>query len=599
MCGIAGIVRWADSPVDPNEIEAMMGRMAHRGPDDDGCYLAGGIALGHRRLAVIDPENGRQPLFNEDGGVGVSFNGAIYNHRELRSELERAGHHFRTHCDTEVIVHGWEEWGADCVQRFRGMFAFGLVDWNRREVFLARDRFGIKPMVYSLDGRELVFGSTIAAVRAGTGRPAEIDLDAVGEYLEAGYISAPRTIFRSIQKLPEAHSLLLDFDGRTRGPQRYWGLRPQADLAPSAEDWIAELTETLHESVRAHLIADVPVGAFLSGGVDSSLLVSLMSQCGASPVKTYSVGFADDPSRETAYAETVAERWRTDHCALEAGPELIDRLPRLLAQLGEPLADWAALPLALLSERAKQEVVVCISGDGGDELFAGYQSYWKWLDSLQRRGLSRLEAWMEARAHLQRPEEVEALWRPELQRAYEPPGPILQAMDDSVDFSLLEQALHADRRTYLPSGLLLKADAASMMHGLEVRTPILDQRVAELACRMPFDRKRGPGAYGEQTSKLALRQALAQYFPDEFVYRPKQGFTPPIRTWLRTDPKLRAEVSSSLTRRGARIHEFLDPAAVGSLVDSIPTLEWVEPVWALWTLEVWLAGAESAPENLY
>ena len=595
MCGIAGIVRWADPPIEPNEIEAMTGRMVHRGPDDHGCHLAGRIALGHRRLSVIDPEHGRQPLFNEDGSVGVSFNGAIYNNREL----EQAGHRFRTHCDTEVIVHGWEHWGVDCVRRFRGMFAFGLVDWNRREVFLARDRFGIKPLVYALDDREFVFASTIAAVRAGSRQPAEINLDAVGEYLEAGYISAPRTIFRHIQKLPEAHRLLIDFDGRSAGPQRYWDLRPQADPAPSVDDWIAELTETLRESVQSHLVADVPVGAFLSGGVDSSLLVSLMAQCVSQPIKTYTVGFADDPSLETTYAEEVAARWRTDHCAIEAGVGMAADLPRLLAQLGEPMADWAALPLALLSERAKREVVVCISGDGGDELFAGYRSYWKWLDSLERRGLSRLDAWMEARTHLQRPEEVEALWRPELRRAYSPPEPTLRALEESAGFSLLEQALHADRRTYLPSGLLFKADAASMMHGLEVRTPLLDQRVAKLACRMPANLKRGPGPDGEETSKLALRKALAQYFPNEFVYRPKQGFTPPMRQWLRSDAALRSEVSDRLTRKGAGIHEFLDPTAIGRLVDSIPTLEWVEPVWALWTLEVWLADSESAAENLY
>ncbi|WP_026340347.1 XrtA/PEP-CTERM system amidotransferase [Thioalkalivibrio thiocyanoxidans] len=605
MCGIAGIFDMhGRRPIDRACLEGMNATQFHRGPDEGGIHLEPGIGLAHRRLSIIDLASGQQPLFNEDGSVVVTYNGEIYNFPELTRELQRAGHRFLTHCDTEVIVHAWEEWGEDCVQRFRGMFAFALWDRHTQTLFLARDRLGIKPLYYSVlpDG-QLIFGSELKALLAHPGQPRELDPCAVEEYFAYGYVPEPRSILAGVHKLPPAHTLTVRRNQRSAAiPRAYWDV-PFATTAPTPIDMpeaAEELTERLREAVRIRMVAEVPLGAFLSGGVDSSAVVAMMAGLSTEPVRTCSIGFADPAFDESHYAREVAERYATDHHNREVDPDDFALLERLGELYDEPFADSSALPTYRVCEQARRQVVVALSGDGGDENLAGYRRYRHHLAEERLRnplplGLRRVlfgslaqvypkADWaprpLRARATFQalardavegyfqgvsvlRDEQRDTLFSPAFRRELQGYGAVevLRAhagrapTDDPL--SLVQ---YLDLKTYLPGDILTKVDRASMAHSLEVRVPLLDHPLVEWASTLAPELKLRDGE-----GKAVLKKAMEPYLPHSILYRRKRGFAVPLANWFRGP--LREAMHERVLGEQMRDSGLFDERALKRLVD--------------------------------
>mgnify|MGYP005842855677 CR=1 FL=1 len=613
MCGIVGMLQGADAPpLSRSLLHAMNQSLEHRGPDDGGLHLEEGVGLGHRRLSIIDLGLGHQPLFNEDGSVAVVFNGEIYNFRALADELRAAGHQFRTHSDTEVLVHGWEQWGEALVPRLRGMFAFGLWDRARQCLFLARDRIGIKPLYYApLADGGLIFASELKALLVHPGCPREVEPQAVEDYLAFGYVPDPRTILGGVHKLPPGHTLRIERGGEPRC-RRYW----QLQLAPEEPAPTPEaLVEHLDEAVRSHLVADVPVGAFLSGGVDSSAVVALMAGAMDSPVQTTSIGFGDPQYNETDYAEQVARRYHTDHQTRQVDPDDFDLVERLAGIYDEPFADSSAMPTYRVCELARQRVKVVMSGDGGDELLGGYRRY-RWyrreeqlraalplglrralfgalgaaypkLDwaprplraraTFQALAMDSLEGYLDAVTVVGeglRRSLYAAGFRRELQgyRAVE----VLRRHAGDAPRDPLLRAQHLDFHTYLPGDILTKVDRASMAHGLEVRVPVLDHQLIEWAARVPASAK----VHGGQ-GKYLLKRAVEPYLPRDLLYRPKMGFAVPLAGWFRGP--LRERVTATLEGEWLLDSGVFEPDAVRRLLDEHlrGARDHSAPIWAL------------------
>lgn len=575
MCGIAGF--WnlrSGRPADPAVLRAMAGSIRHRGPDEDGFHVDGSLGLGMRRLRVVDPEGGHQPMPNEDGTVHVVFNGEIYNHAGLRRELESAGHRFRTRSDTEAIVHAWEEWGPRCVERFNGMFALAVWDARARRLFLARDRLGIKPL-YVWDGPEgIVFASELKAVVAVPWVPLEWDLAAVDDFLTWEYVPAPASIVAGVRKLPQATTLLIDPARPTPVHAEYWRLDAgTAAAAPAAAGDMADsLRERMQLAVRRRLMADVPLGAFLSGGIDSSIIVGLMSRETPGQVRTFSLGFEDRSYDELRYARTVAEHFGTKHREERVTPDIVSLADSLAGFYDEPFGDVSAFPTFLISSLARQEVTVALSGDGGDELFAGYDHYraHRWASRLRRslfgpgiRAADRLLDLVPPRPAkkgalnkakrfaegLRRPADLEharwlvfqdleeraSLYSPDLAAAVAGRDPFAfyrRLLDQGRErgFTGLQRQLYADVRGYLADDILTKVDRASMAVSLEVRVPFLDHEVVELAMGIPAGWKLRRGE-----TKWILKHAWTDLLPPTILRRGKEGFSMPMKNWLR-DP---------------------------------------------------------------
>lgn len=548
--------------------------LRHRGPDGDGFYnsinsqfkipnsqfASDSVAcvLGHRRLAIIDPEGGRQPIGNEDGSVQIVLNGEIYNFRELRRELESLGHRFQTNSDVEAVVHGYEVWGDEVLKRLRGMFAFALWDARRERLLLARDRVGIKPLVYRETPGGLAFASEIQALRTLPDFDSGVDLSALDLYLHFQYIPAPFSIYRSVRKLPPAHYLTWDRRAGLRGPHRYWKLefRPKRNIRE--EEWLETLDSALKESVEAHLVSDVPFGAFLSGGVDSSTVVAYMSGLLDRPVETFSIGFEEAPYDERRYAREASALFGTEHHEEIVRPDAMECLPTLVRHYGEPFADSSAIPTYYVSRLASRHVKMVLSGDGGDENFAGYSTYAAILDAVPkpktrlRRARHRVgnvlrslglrpaiftseDLWFDRIAYFDRGAR-ERLWRGEHAAATEASRRWFDgqlAATRSPDLATRFQAL--DLSTYLPYDILTKVDVASMCHGLEVRVPLLDHRLMELVATIPSELKlrRSPGEGGAPTGKYLLKRNAEKFFSREFIHRPKMGFGAPVSEWFR------------------------------------------------------------------
>jgi asparagine synthase (glutamine-hydrolysing) len=594
MCGICGMA-CSERGVAPERqaVERMNRRLVHRGPDSDGLFDGGRAILAARRLSIIDLEHGDQPIANEDGSVVVVQNGEIYNHRELRRELERRGHRFRTACDTEVLVHLYEEHGDGFLDRLRGMFALALWDARRQRLLLARDRFGIKPLYYRHAGGTLAFASELKAMLELPGFSREIDPRAVSAYLAFNSIPAPLTIFAEARKLPAGCALAWE-EGEL-AETRYARPAPvpagQARKGPAGA-LAAELRETLRDSVRAHLVADVPVGVLLSGGVDSAGLTALAAGESGEPVRTFSIGFEESSFDELSRARLVAERYSTDHHELVLRPDAAELLPKLVEAFDEPFGDSSAVPTYLVSQLAAGEVKVALSGEGGDELFGGYYTYVadlfaprvgrlaalaaplvealpssdskvsfdykakRFVRAARLPALERHHAWKEifpagSRASLQG--EGDPSWDPvDLYR---------ERYAETEGAEPLARLQDVDLGIYLVDDLLVKTDRSSMAHSLELRVPFLDQRVAEFALGLATPLKvRG------LAKKRLLRRALAPLLPDEVRRGPKQGFSIPLAAWLRgpLEPFAREVLSpATLTRQGC-----LDPAAVTPLLDA-------------------------------
>ena len=585
MCGICGIVA-ANGRADAERLARMSAKLVHRGPDSDGTFLDGRVGLAARRLAIIDLAGGDQPIANEDGTVTVVQNGELYNYPELRTELERAGHRFRTSCDTEVLVHLYEQEGEAFARRLRGMFAVGLWDAPRRRLVLARDRFGIKPLYYRAEGGGLEFASELRSLPRG-----EVDLDALEAFLAFNSVPAPLTIFRDARKLPPGHVLVWE-DGQTR-LERYARPAPVAATEVRKDDeaeLVEELRARLRDSVRAHLLADVPVGVLLSGGIDSSALAALAAEETGEPVRTFSIGFEERSFDELADARLVAERYGTLHRELVLRPDAALLLPALADAFDEPFADSSALPTYLVSQLAAQDVKVALSGEGGDELFGGYYTYV--ADLLAQRfggvaGLARplverlpsstarasfdYKAKRFARgAHLP-PLERHHAWkeifspdaRAELtgrRHAWDPVDLYRERYAETDGAELLARLQDVDLGIYLVDDLLVKTDRASMAHSLEARVPFLDPAVASFAQALP----RRHRVHGLR-KKVLLRKAVAPLVPGRIVRGKKRGFSIPAAAWLRgeLEPFARETLSAETVRRQG----FFDPAAVGRVLD--------------------------------
>ncbi len=596
MCGICGLIRTDGRPADADAVRRMSAAVAHRGPDDEGLFCDGPAALGHRRLAVIDlsPE-ARQPLVNEDGSVRVVFNGEIYNFAELRAGLERRGHVFRSRSDTEVIVHLYEEHGEGCLDHLRGMFALAVWDAPRRRLLLARDRLGKKPLYWAEGAGRLLFASEIKAILAEGSTPRVPDALAIHHYLTYDFVPSPLTAFRGIRRLPPAHFLVLE-GGRVR-IERYWRLAYGPKAAAPPGELEAELLRRLREAVRLRLVSDVPLGAFLSGGVDSSAVVACMAEAAPGAVRTFSVGFREQEFDETPWARAVAERFGTRHTELLVEPRALEVLPRLVWHFDEPFADSSAIPSWYVAQAAREHVTVVLNGDGGDEDFAGYGRYvandadrrlearpggrlWRRARLLARRGRDRMRG-VPAMASLRedlrrlspdvanglrlcrfRPEEKAWLYHPAFTEAAGA-GDSLSLLEEAAAApgaeGLVDRALAADIALYLPDDLLVKVDVTSMAHGLEARSPLLDHELAEFAARLPERLKLDRGR-----TKVAFRRALRDILPPELLERPKMGFGVPLARWFRGE--LRDFVRDTLLDGTARGRGIFREEAVRALL---------------------------------
>jgi asparagine synthase (glutamine-hydrolysing) len=572
MCGIAG--RIAAGRVTPEQIERMLAKIAHRGPDDAGVYIDAHAGLGHRRLSIIDLGTGHQPLANEDETIWIVFNGEIYNFEPLREELIARGHRFRTRSDTEVIVHLYEEYGTDCVTRLRGMFAFAIWDAPRRRLFAARDRLGQKPFFYAQRGEELLFASEIKALLAFDPGLAELDAQALDEYLALRVITPPRTMFRSIRKLAPAHILTFDAESGLR-VSRYWDLAYEPKLSGSDAALVDELEEKLVDCLRLHMIADVPVGAFLSGGLDSTLVVALlMKRVLDRPIQTFSGSLGYRDFDEAPAARMVAEAYGTEHHERPITPSLVELLPKLVWHLDEP-SDPLSICSYLIAAIAREHVKVVLGGDGGDELFGGYDRYYgnRYVDryavfpaALRRYGVGPLlgllpdGGWYKSRSHqlkwlhklsfeqggsryahslgyfyfddaLRR-----SLYTPEMLRAvdgFDPSASVRASYDRAIAEEPIDRMLHADTQLRMPDHSVMILDRMTMAHGLEARSPLLDHELAEFAARLPMRMK----VQGRSLRRIEVKLA-ERYLPKAVLERPKQGFSSALPYMLRDEYRL-------------------------------------------------------------
>ncbi|MGE3949431.1 MAG: asparagine synthase (glutamine-hydrolyzing) [Blastocatellales bacterium] len=622
MCGIAGMVSTSGS-VDTDVVRRMTDALIHRGPDNHGYWSDGYCALGHRRLSIIDlSPAGRQPMANSDGSLQITFNGEIYNFRQLRRQLEAEGYVFRTLTDTEAILHAYDRWGDACVSRLRGMFAFGLWDARRKRLLLARDRVGKKPLFYARVGETLFFASEIQALLTVRDISRDVNYSAIDTYLSYGYIQAPQTGFTHINKIQPGHILSFTADKCEVKIDRYWSIEYQPKLKINEQDACEALREKLTEAVRLRMISDVPLGAFLSGGIDSSIVVGLMAGLSTAPVKTFSIGFREAAFDETAHARRIAEKWGTDHHEFIVEPDASSIIPMLVRHYGEPYADSSAIPTFYVAQITRRHVTVALNGDGGDESFVGYERYLANEMAARIQAVPGVAAMAGALHHLipdsvnpksnlrrarrflsvasmpmaERygrwltfftPEEKESLYSPEFKRTISghEDGLYSNLFAEFETLGPIDGAMAADVAAYLPYDLLVKVDITSMANSLEARSPFLDHEVMELAARLPVNLK-----YKDRQLKYLLKKAFADLLPSENVNRRKMGFGVPVGDWFRGP--LKELLLDSLTGSDARTHDLLRTENVQCLVDDHVSgrRDNAFKLWNLLMLELWLRG---------
>lgn len=630
MCGICGILNLdsADT-VEESLVQQMVSIQRHRGPDDQGIFREPGIGLGFCRLAILDlTPAGHQPMSNEDGTVWLVFNGEVYNFHDMVPALEQAGHRFRSRSDSEVIIHAYEQWGPDCVHRFNGMFAFAIWDSRRRKLFMARDRIGVKPLYYWSDGTHVAFSSELKGLLSLPFVPRQLNMQALQSYLVYEYVPAPESIFQGIQKLPAGHTLELQLDGSMSGfrtdelqPRQYWNLQfqPESAMHRTVDDYVYEFRELFKAAVARRLISDVPLGVFLSGGIDSSSVVAMMTQVSNERPKTFSIGFAEKTFNELAYAEVVARHFDTDHQVEILHPDSNELIHTIAHILDEPLADASALPTYLVSQAARKYVTVALGGDAGDELFAGYDWYRaqrlaslsvdllpeatrRWLHAsakhipptAQKKGLQNIARRFLYGATASRDMQHtrwQAFWQDkELERLLVMPEHDIQAYDERIVDLFhssgsrypLDQQQYADIKRYLPDDILFKVDRMSMAVSLEVRGPFLDYTLAEFAARLPVSmRLRG------WSGKYLLKRAMHGILPNEILYRQKLGFNIPYKNWLRRE--LRELLLDALSSTRLQQQGLFSPAYVQTLIHE--HLEGVRDhahqLWQLLIFQLW------------
>jgi asparagine synthase (glutamine-hydrolysing) len=609
MCGIAGFAGdLADGPDAAERLRRMCDAIRHRGPDDSGYYVAPGIAIGMRRLSIIDVAGGHQPMTNEDGSVHVVFNGEIYNYQSLRDRLLAGRHRLTTRSDTETLVHLYEDHGVGFARELRGMFGFAIWDDQRRRLLVARDRLGIKPVYYWSTPNGVAFGSELRTLVTLPSFPRTLDSDAVVDYLALGYVPEPRSIFAGVRKLPPGHFLEWTRDGGVR-VERYWSPAVAENARISEDDAIAETRRLLDESVRIHMLSEVPLGAFLSGGIDSSGVVATMARLSDQPVRTFSIGFPEPEFDESKSAAEVARLLGTRHTQLIVRPDadvLVDQVARAL---DEPFADPSALPTFLVSHLARRDVTVALSGDGGDELFGGYTRYFELNDVTPMpafarqalRGLARslphgvygrnrllalgheLRGRYASTVALPVREAEGGLLRDELAARALPFEQTLDRwFDDASPRDFMTQLMMVDVQSYLPGDILTKVDRMSMAHSLEARVPLLDHELAEFALSLPPSLK-----FRDGVGKWVLRRALADRVPSQVFGRPKQGFDVPLRDWFRGPLAYRLD---ALGDESSSIFEYVEPRAVRRIVDEHRSgrRDHARAIWRLVMLDQWM-----------
>ncbi len=621
MCGITGFIDlWDRGQARPvEERAAILDRMCriitHRGPDDQGVMLEQGIALGMRRLSIIDLVSGHQPIAGEDGSVTIVFNGEIYNFLEIKPQLEARNHTFKTHSDTETIVHAYEEFGAECLQHLRGMFAFAIWDDKARELFIARDRAGKKPLYYTTTPKgTLVFGSELKSLLEHPDVKRELDEEALDAYITLGYVPDPLSIFRHVYKLPPGH--YLKFSKGNVSVKQYWDFDFQPTASRSEKDYIEELRALLDESVRLRLISDVPLGAFLSGGIDSSAVVAMMARHMGQPVKTFSIGFREDSYNELKYARLTAEKIGSDHHEFIVTPDICSLVDELTWHFDEPFADSSALPTYMVSKLAREFVTVILSGDGGDELFAGYTRY---VVERKREGFARLPKSLREGVMLPLSERLphatwgrnylhnvsldpiaryldsvsiftslnrKSLYSSDFSQKLEPSGyagKLFRELTGNIKSDEpLDSLLYLDSKTYLPGDILVKVDRMSMAVSLEARAPLLDHKLIEFVTRIPASLKLA----GLET-KYLLKKAVDGLIPSEILHRPKQGFGVPIQEWI--NQQLRSRLRETLTESRTRQRGYFNSHYVEVLLDEHERgrRDHSMGLWALFMLELW------------
>lgn len=626
MCGICGIIDFSGRPVSRDEVSAMCAELKHRGPDDEGVYLnsaaeyGGGpsAGLGHRRLSIIDlSPSGHQPMSNEDATLWMVFNGEVYNFRELRTALEEGGHRFKSNSDSEAFLHAYEEYGEECLGHIRGMFAFAIWDEKKNRLFAGRDRLGKKPFLYYFDKGRFCFASEFSSLLKSGFVPREIDRQAIHNYLTLGYVPAPSAVFKGVRKLMPAHCLVADKNGIATRP--YWRLDYSRKIAISEEDAAEELIRQLKEAVRIRLYSDVPLGAFLSGGIDSSTVVALMSMLSDSKVKTFSIGFEEEDYNELKYARVIADRFDTDHKELIVRPKALDILPMLVEHYGEPYADSSCIPTYYVSQQTRAFVTVALNGDGGDESFAGYERYQAMAiaESLRRLPgaafISRLGSllpdstdprdtlrrirrffsaaelpaaerylrWISVAGDL----DIKGLYSEDFLRGIETDAPLKMFkayFADNDGLNALDRLLRIDVETNLPNDLLVKADIASMAASLEARAPFLDHKVMEFAASLPPKLK-----MRRLVKKYLLKKAMSGIIPDETLSRRKMGFGMPVGKWFAGE--LKDYLRDNLLSKKSLSRGYFKPQEITKITEKhiSNTKDYSFQLWALLMLELW------------
>ena len=618
MCGIAGKIYLAkDRKIDHAELKKMTDIISHRGPDDDGFYINNNIGLGFRRLSIIDLHTGKQPLSNENGTIWIIFNGEIYNYQELQKDLINQGHIFRTQPDTETIVHLYEQYGTDCVNYLRGMFAFAIWDDNKKQLFCARDRFGIKPFYYYTDNEKFVFGSEIKAILKSDAIDKTLSYEALDSYFAFGYITSNLSIYKHIKKLQPAHYLLLTFKEKVNIEiKRYWEIDFIPDYSKTEKYWMNEIEESFSETVKLHMISDVPLGAFLSGGIDSSSVVAMMAKNSDRPIKTFSIGFKEQAFNELQYAREIANKYGCEHHERIVEPASISLLPKLVSAYDEPFADSSAIPTYYVSKLAREFVTVALSGDGGDELFAGYTSYSKFNkinnfplnfnnpsinkniwgnihdvipQSMKGKGLMHFLSQNKKYAYA-----YETNWaqgeRKKLLNNFQSQN-IKQNAEQFKEEILSQKGHHdfisnlqyLDMKSYMVDDILTKVDRASMMNSLEVRVPFLDHKFAELSFKIPWNFK-----MKKNDKKYILKKTMSNYLSDNILNHPKQGFGVPLSLWFKDD--LKEYVNDTLICKSPALSNYLDHIYVKDIIEKSRNgqRDFSSKIWSLVFFEEWL-----------
>jgi len=617
MCGIAGFINF-DSKVKADHVllKEMTDLITHRGPDSEGFHLYGNLGMGFRRLSIIDLNTGDQPISDASKNYTITFNGEIYNFKELRLSLSAKGYIFKTTTDTEVILNSYIEYGVECLKHLRGMFAFVIFDKTKNILFGARDRFGIKPFYYSLNSERFVWGSELKCVKKGMKKDLTLNFDSLNEYFTYGYIGQNKAIWNEISKLPPSHFFILEPDKGEKGLviNKYWKISYEPDNSVSENDWVEMLDQKFSESVKMHMISDVPLGAFLSGGIDSSGVVAFMNKVSPGNVKTFSIGFKEEKFNELQYAREVADKYKTEHHELILEPESVELLPRLVSAFDEPFADSSAIPTYYVSKFAREFVTVVLSGDGGDELFAGYNNYMKALsvknspfsnymlnplwniiyqtmpDKVSGKGLayfmSKNRSDLGAYFCVMKKNERSSLFNDHtLNRIgnYSSEADRIQMLNCSSSKDFVSRLEELDLLNYLPGDILTKVDRTSMQNSLETRVPILDHEFAELSFKIPSSMKM-TGSEG----KLVFKKMLKKYLPQNVMTHKKQGFGVPISIWFKDD--LKSYMNDRLLNKKAEIYNYLNYSAVEKMISdqNFGMRDFSAKIWAVLFLEEWL-----------